>query len=354
MLLGMDGADHYGTSGANMTAGVYADAGLPPSTTRPRNGTHSFRATGTGGFENRRAIAQGAQSVFGLGLASFVDTLPSDDTSVYLQECRTAANAILCRLKLLPTGAIQLETGSIILPTVLATSDPGVITANEFNHVEAKYVFAGAAGACEVRRNGVTVIDATSVDIGAAASCAIFAYGVTAGIWGGSEMCVDDVFWWNDAGSFNNDFIGDRVVVFLNPNGDEAASDWTRNTGATDFSAIADLAPDGDTTYIEATTNGDTSEFALTNLDAEVVNIAGLCAYTNGKKTDAGDGSVTVSMLSADVGSPAAPAVDVGDEHAFGLNYGYFVDVFETDPATGALWTPSAVNAARVRLERTA
>jgi len=350
MLLGIDGFDHYGTSTAAMLAGAWSSlSNTAPSTANPRNGTHALRLSSTNP-QCRRAILQGVQSVIGLGAAFRTVSLPTSNP-IMLTTWATGANAAMCSLCVSSTGALEIRQG-VFNSTLLASSDP-VFTANEYNHIEAKYTFAGASGAVEVKRNGVTVLDATNINIGAAATAAQFRIELPTG-HGVTSLDVDDLYWWNDEGSFNNDFLGDRVVALLKPNQDTAESDWTRNAGSNDYEAIDDAAPDDDTTYVEATAPGDVSEYGLETLPSEVVTVTAVMTYAWAKKTDSGLGTIRTSLVSSDIGSPLAPAVAAGEDHAIGENYGYHLDIFETDPATGALWTPSALNAALARLSRIA
>jgi hypothetical protein len=63
------------------------------------------------------------------------------------------------------------------------------------------------------------------------------------------------------------------------------------------------------------------------------------------RKTDAGD-----CVLRADIFSDSD--VTLGTDAAINQSYLYTPNIFETDPATGALWTKSGLDAAKIRLNR--
>lgn len=347
MQISMDGADHYGTDAtgaANMLKGIYAQSQIPPSTVRPRNGTHSFRTTSTAtGGVNRRVLPS-VRSELIFGAAYYFGTLPTFSGVVFPLSWRSNLNVAMMTITISTTGEIEVRAGG---PggSIVGVSDP-IWTASEFNHLESKAIFAGAAGAVEVRRNGVTVISETGINIGAAATAAQFAYGTVPGATGIAEFNVDDTQWRDTSGSECNDFCGDKKVIFLPLNGDQVAQDWTPATGAFGYAMIDEAAPDDDASYVSSTIAGDISEYDFTNLPADIIAVDAITTYSMAKKTDSGSGSAQVSVLSAAADAPGA-------DNAIGESYQYYTDTFSQDPDSAAPWTVSAVNAARIRLERT-
>ena len=354
MLLWMDGFDHYGGTVALLTQGVYAQAtGVALSTALPRTGTYCARITPLTGDRGLRRILGADYQEVGIGYAFNIPTLPTDSETLVL--CAYADNAyeVQCALVLSSTGQIILYRGKPS-PTpgpavVLATSAP-CVTAGSYNHFEARMFVDDYGGACEVRLNGVTVLNVTGVD-NAAVPGAVVAQvkiGMLDNVYQDfpAYMDVDDLFAWNVDGALNNDFVGDKKVYTRFPDADTATEDWDVATGADSFAMLDNAPPLDGSEYLEAPTSGLTTIVGLADLPAEVVSIAGLMVATRAFKTDAGNAKILVSMVS--VGDEAP-----GVEHATTLAATYYGDIYESDPDTGLPWTVSGFNAAQLQLERT-
>lgn len=354
-----DGFAHYGTGATgrlNMLDGIYSEldiTGVTPETTNPPPGlgTHHVRIknTTTSYFRKARPTAVNPS---GLAHRFYVDSLPSASDRLCLYQGRNSGNADQFSITLSTTGQIQVRAGAED-GTVLVESDP-VISAGTYYHFAALITQdAGGNGLAEVRINGETVIDAsglTFANIGSEGQWYVGAPG--SGI--SSITDVADLIEWDDSGSVNNDFPGPSAQCVTHyPDADTATADWDRNTGSNDFEAIDDVTPDDDTTYIESQAAAEESIFELDNLPAIVSTVLAVITVPRMKKTDSGDGSVQVSMLSSDIGSPPAPAESNGTDRPITTDYAYAIDVHETDPATGVAWTPAARNAAQLKLERT-
>ncbi len=357
-LLWCEGFDHYGLAEANMLDGPWAEVDSPweLSTANPRTGTHHIRKVSAGGAEafHLRRVFGAALTTVGLGLAFYVPNLPTSNGRFQLCEFRDAANARQVTVYLQTTGAIAVYRGKST-GTLLATST-ALATAAAHNHFEIKLTIDDSTGAAEVRLNNVTVIDISGVDTKntSLTETSQVAWGMDIGNSGVTNHDFDDFFAWDTNGSYNNDFIGDHQVLTLYPDGDTAQTDWTRNTGSTDESAIDEVDPDDDTTYVAATAAAEISEFSLDDLPSTVSAIAAVQLTGRMKKTDSGTATVQQGLLSSDVGSPAAPAEYSGADRNITTAYAYWPDISEEDPATGAPWTRTAFNAALYKIERTA
>lgn len=356
MLIGADGLAFYGTgstSRTNMVLGPWAqiDSPIQCSTANPRPGagTHHLRFSGVQADIVRRAL--GAHyNTLGMAGAFYFDSLPDHNNTCTLFQLRDGSNASQFTLTCSTTGVIQVRTGDQNGTVVAATTGPA-LTAGAYSHIEFLADISNS-GAIEIRVNSVTVLDVTGVDLqGTGASGAEqFVIGNPENTGLNSTMDVADLDWWDTSGAVNNDFLGDVCWAPVVPSADTVVTAWTRNTGATDVSAITETTPDGDTTYIEATASGQVSEFTLPDAPANTSEIIAVVTQPMMRKTDAGTGSVKVSMLSS--GSPAAE--HEGAEIPLTTAYTYYPQVHETDPATGVRWTPSGYNASRIRFERSA
>jgi hypothetical protein len=363
-LLWCDGFDHYGVGTAGRDAmldGPYAEistAGdmILPQADFPRTGARSLKMTASVSDPLIRRVFGGDKSVAGVGYAFVINQLPSIAATTALASFRDNGNVQQVTIGLTTTGQIEARTGAVN-GTVIGTSAP-VIVAGAYQHFECRVGIGTSAGTVEVRIDGVTVLDIAAVNTrgaGAAqtAQVAIITGADTPGGNGVGTMWVDDMFAWDDQGSAANDFLGDQQVHLLLPDQDTAQSDWTRNTGSTDYEQIAESTPDDDTTHIAASVAGDISEFGLDDLPANAASIAAVQVIGRLRKTDAGTANVQMSLVS-DGESPTAPAEANGADRPVTQVYTYWQDVFHTDPATAAPWTPEALNDARLKIERTA
>lgn len=348
-LLWADGFSLYGTgsvSDDNMQQGVWAavNANIQCATTNPRSpGTHHIRINSSNA-ELRRIFGADKATGAGFGAAHYIASLPSADSQMVLADFRDGSNVSKLTLTVTTTGVIQLRQGGPS-GTILASS-AAVFTASAYQHIEAFAVLHASAGEVEVRRNGETVLSFSgATGTGTLEQVAIRWQGTAGPNWD-----VTDVQCWDIAGSINNDFLGDVIWLRVNPDADLAVTDWVRNTGSTDFSCINEATPDGDTTYIEASASGNISEFTMGNLPAQAADVVAVITQPMARKTDAGAGSLRASLLSS--GSPASESL--GANRPITTTYTYYPDVHEVDPATGVRWTPTAVNAMRLRLNRTA
>ena len=359
-LLWMDGFDHYGTGSTgrgNMLNGVYAELGAVPvngnpSTAFPRTGTHSFTGDfGTDKSALRRVILKGAISTIGMGGAFYFTNLPVNNDNAVLMDLRSVANVVLFRLILQSTGVLKVQQvggGAWSYETPL----PIVVT-EAFQHIEMKTTLDAVNGAVEVRWNGVTVINQSGLNLGSVACGQVNVLSrIISGLSPSLTAYLDDYFAWDDSGTMNNDFLGDRRVRTLYPNANTAVADWTVTGAASGYEAIDETAPDFETTYISATPpTGDplvpvVSEFELQDPPVDIGAIAAVQTYIMQRKTEAGDCNTQSSLISG-------VDVSAGTDRPITEEYTYWMDVFELDPATGTPWTEASLTAAKLRIART-
>lgn len=352
-LLWMDSFDHYGTGSTgrtNMLAGQWAEvySGLGPSTSFFRTGTHSFYAYAGGKAVVARRVFGAPKTTAGVGYALYITSLPVGNASHGLGTFCDFANSPQVLFVLQSTGAVSAYRGTTA--TLLGTSADGVIVAEAWQHVEMAVTISDTVGAAEVRVNGVTVLSLSGIDTAATSliETSQWRYEGLSVSYNMAVSYLDDMFAWDSEGSSNNTFIGDRRVRTLYPTADTATAEWTPSGAASGYAAIDDVTPDGDTTYVTAgVTVPTTSEYEIDDLPASVVSINAVQTVPMSKKADAGDGNLQVSLVSG-------ASVDDGADRPLTTAYTYWHDVSETDPATSAPWTPTAFNAAKLRIRRTA
>jgi hypothetical protein len=114
-----------------------------------------------------------------------------------------------------------------------------------------------------------------------------------------------------------------------------------------DFSLLDKPGGVDDSSYIEA---GDPPPAAsiveLDDLPADVVSVRALMSLVRAQKSDAGDATLQVGIKSASND-------DLGTDRVISTAFTYYWDLSEVDPDTAAAWTPSAVDAAQLQMDRT-
>ena len=205
-------------------------------------------------------------------------------------------------------------------------------------------------GILELRVNGVTEISGSnfktrsnnddnyhnvSLSLGSS-----FGHGVTTD--------VDDWFIWDDSGTWNNTFLGDRRAFLLPPNQDTNLADFEPNDGSFGYKMIDDDSPDDDSTFILAEadllsgspTSG-TSEFEIENAAPGVSAISAVRVVARAAKTDETSADLSTSINS---GSNSVSSAT----HTLTTSYQYYSDVYEYDPSTIANLTRDGFNAVSV------
>lgn len=351
MLRWADGFDHYGAS-ARLRDGqaAYASAsGVTLDTTNPRTGAACARLTG--GFETglRRIYGADLQDA-GVGYAFFIPTLPSNSTSLCLASWRDNGNVTQSCIMVSSTGQVVLRRGSNTGP-IIATSAPCVYD-GAYQHFEAKLALGDTDGACEVRINGVTVLNISGVDTrtGGPEIGQVQVGCDSQGVFGfPAYMLVDDIFAWDSTGSGSevNDFIGDKKAYTRLPAGDTPTADWVPSVGSLQYPMLDNVPPQDATQYLQADDVGEATQVTLAPFPAEIVAVTGVYVVTRLFKTDAGAANAQVSVVSG-------ASVEAGTDRALSTAPVWYGDVFETDPATGAPWLLADLNDAELLLERTA
>jgi hypothetical protein len=340
MLLWMDGFGTYGQTIAQMTAGPWAQVSAANLVTNPaRTGTYALQV-GT----HARRVFGADRNVIGFGMALYMNALPGANARIV--EFSDNGNNNQCWVILLTTGVITLNSSDAVTGAVVVlgqTAGP-VLTAGSWQHIEMKVTCDTVNGGIELRVNGVTVLQVSGVNTRGKFSATSLMSQLDIAT-SGSGWFIDDVFAWDTTGTVNKDFLGDRRVITLLPNNTTAKNDWVPSAGQS-YAAIKEVPADDDATYVAASAVGNRSEFAMDDTPAGVTAIAAIQVQGRFKKTDSGAANVKQSIVSG-------ASVSAGADRPALTAYTAFVDVFELDPATGALWTKAAVDAALVRVDRT-
>lgn len=340
----MDNFSIYGTSTAFMDDGVYAQADGNITLVNDPDGLSSGHVLRCVSSAATRGIIRfplsSSQAKVGVALRVWCTPLPTG-TSDYptLASFRNGSNVDLATVKVDSIGALIFADGT----NTITTTGP-VISANAWWHVEILYDRSGV-GSIEIRVEGITVMSDT--DLGYSMASNTFQVATIGGLsnFTGSLTYYKDYVIYDGSGSYNNTFLGSVLVTNLTPIADVALN-WTPSTGSTGYQ-ILDNIPPVDTTYIQAGDPPPSPYVAeLSDLPADVTSVKALMTFVRAAKSDGGDGSLQVSMISnGDTSNGANRPITVAQT--------YWRDVFDTDPDTGSPWTPSAVDDAQLQINRT-
>lgn len=345
----------YDTASAHMLNGIWAELnvalgtgaiGLVPDPD-PNIGAAGVvlrMSPGNGGDVHARIVnPSGAHATAGIGFRLWLSRLPlgnaSGNTRWYF---RTSSNVTIAYCQVQTDGSIAAYSGAGLL---LDQSAP-ILTANAYHHIETKLVRHASEGTLEVRVNGLAVLTLTELALGAN-DVGMVALGARIRANGDDPTnYFKDFVYWDGTGTAGNDFQGSVAVHDLVPNGDISLN-WTPSTGLTGYNLL-DEEPPNDLDYIQA---GDPAPspavFSLTDLPEDVTSVRALLPIVRAVKTDGGDCNLQVSV------TPNNTDWDDGADRPMTTAFTYWWDVSPTSPATSAAWTPSEVNAAYVKANRT-
>lgn len=352
----LDNFSLYGTNTALLTNGPYAEVQAAALVVDPDpNAINStvIRLRPTGLLATQQGLLRrvfgAAAATAGAGFRVWMDALPvNTDRRPVLFSFRDNVNGALVTGYVNPSGQIVVVRGEASGGVQLGITPAPVLVANAWQHVEVKVLFSATVGTVEVRVEGTQVLALTNQNTSAGPAQQI-QWRNEAGGSGSpaiADFYVKDIALWNGLGTRNNDFRGGLIIATIVPDGDTALN-WTP-TGAANGWSILDNGPPNDANFIAAGASPIPGAYqcTLTNLPSDVTSVSAVMAVSRTRKIDGGDGNTQVTAVS-------------GVSTAAGLNrpisaaFTYWTDMFEEDPATAAPWTPPAVNAMQLRLNRT-
>lgn len=249
---------------------------------------------------------------------------------------------IQCRVGIAPNGALVVGNASFGAGLLGTTDKIGLVQGARWVTVGIEGQI-GDAAPLRLKVDGRERLYLPAADTKALASAGIdgFAYVSSTSLFGGSvDTDFDDVYYRDVATLFGQPIKAEPLY----PNSDVGPNQFTRNTGASDWSAIDDATPDGETTYLESNTVGHKSRHGLTDLSTVPAAIYAAQAMTVARKTDAGLREMRTNLVSAGT-------VANGVTQTLGVNYGLEFDSWEVDPDTAAAMNATGVNAFELELE---
>lgn len=294
-----------------------------------------------GGIGNtvRKDLAGAPSMIVGTRLS--YSAAPPDGSNWWLRFL--GADAPQLALTVSPDGAIQAWRQSAVdgsADILVGSSAAGVLQAGVFSYVEVKAVIsAGAAGAIEVRVEGITVLAVNGARTNATGSSVERITGVQLGNTTGSAGATYfyDLYICDTSGSANNDFLGPVQVQRASTLHDGTYRQFIPKTGVFHYLQVNGTFPTG---YVSSGVVGarDTYRFDYGSNETG----AAICAVQLMEL------SLTDTIGTRKLGHMAKSGISEQVVGAFALSTtaAYHTTIHETDPATGQAWTAGGVGAA--------
>jgi hypothetical protein len=224
--------------------------------------------------------------------------------------------------------------------------DVAAVAKDVYHWFELKVTIDATSGTVELRRNGAPLLTFAGNTMGAPTGditrVQLRSMNVTSS--NRVDVWLDDIVIADDLGGQNDDFLGDLRISTLAPTADTAQKDWTPSSGSDNFSRVAEIPPDDDTSWVASATPGDRDLYAMAPLGMTPLAIKGLQQTALARRDDAGDRALALVLKSGAEIAVAPPAV-------LGSSYSFIETMHEQDPATGEAWTAAAVDAVHAGIE---
>lgn len=274
-----------------------------------------------------------------VGIAIKVDSVKAwnlfefrDSTAVQLGLYTDSSNQILIK-----THTTVLSSTGYAIPT------------DEWIYLEFKGTIGNADGAYELKINGVSIVSDSGIDTqrtgNAYATSVLFRF---SGI-GSSFHYLDDIYIFDDVGSFQNDFVGDVHVETLLPSADGYLNQWIPFPGGVDnYENVDEADPDDDTTFVATSGVGYIDSYEFADLVTLSGSIYGLAVNIWAKKDDAGSRTLNAIVRPTTTTYSGSAPISISD------TYGYSTFHFETNPETAGYWTIAQINAGEFGIKQEA
>jgi len=236
-------------------------------------------------------------------------------------------------------GAIVLTSGG---PggTVLATYTGAVTANNTWYAFEFEVVVNNTTGSFAVRKNGNSVNDFTLGSLNTRGGTANnYANKLTLGQnLTVSNQQIDDLFWRSDSAVA---WMGDIRCITRMPASD-ASVQFSRSTGATNFSCVDEAQQNALTDYVFSATPGQADFYTIGSIASTPSSVVAVTTRALMQKSDAGTRTAAVQLKSGGT-TVASSTLTLSSS---GWLWAWRTDT--TDPATSAAWTAAGVNNAQI------
>lgn len=231
--------------------------------------------------------------------------------------------------------------------TLLGSSVSNVIVPGGFQYIEVKATLSDTVGAVVVKVDGVTVVNLATQDTKNAGTKTVFDglefnqnFASFAAVW-------DDMYVCNNAGSVNNDFLGDCSVQTIYPDGNGNSSQWVGSDAdsVNNYLLVDENGAPNTSDYVESGTATNIDTYTFGNVTGTPDSIIGVVSRVHAAKSDAG---AQLMRQTARIGGVNYPH---GTDISLSTSYTGYARFMETSPATSVAWTQSEIDGAEFGVE---
>lgn len=311
-------------------------------------GTHAGRVTGTaivvGSSTLARTPSLGSDKTWTVGIAWKGNDVPGGNHHWEVNFYSSATKQLTLDVQVVAPSTdatIKVKRGSTVLATV------GGVSALGWHYIELKVsIDTGTAGAYELRVDLVNVASngATNTADGGVANADIIEFhGIqsSSGYWDDIYICDSTT----GDGLGNDTFRGDTQIVGFKPNGNGAIRQWSRSSGANDYTLVADAS---DSSYLSDSTVGHETVMDFEDPSIPSGTIFGMMLTSLASLDVAGSRQYATEYYNGSTTFPFPTNHVVGSTTITG-----YVDVVEANPDTLTNWLASEINAGQFGLKLT-
>lgn len=350
-LIWLDGFDAYGTNGQDisdvMRSSLYVAASCTASqdTRSGRGYCARFHWWSASGYNLRKAFETKSELV--VGFAWRTETVSElKNICEFQYDDHFGSNHKQFGLWMAGDGALTVgyfnANGNRVK---LFDTGPNLLFPNVWHFIEVKISFHDSNGSIQVRIDGQTCISGTGRTKNPAAPslCNLWRCGLYQ-LEDGRDTWLDDLYICDTLGTEFNDFLGDVVVHTVLPSEDGSRNDLTLFGGSLQhYSAVDDVPPDGDVSYVYGNTVGAQERYKVDPLPSNVINVLAVSVHARVKKDAAG---ASGARLLAHLDGVTA----IGDVEPVTTQYITRAKIFERAPG-GSAWTKAKAEAMEIGFE---
>ncbi len=234
--------------------------------------------------------------------------------------------------------------GEVTVGTIIAQTSIGAVpNTPAYPHIAVKVKVDPTVGTVACRIDGVQMALFTSggVSLGTEATALNTR---TSGVtqislveWRSNNYAVD-LMVWDTTGSVNNDWLGDKAVIYSPVTGNGGENDSTiagSTPAATRWEGVDETPADDDVSYNTYASAGQKQLYTWAGIPTSRRGVVALAPVNRWRKDDAGS-NIMRSLL-----RPSTGADEEGYDVSLTTSYGdYLGEIFETNPVTSAAWQP--------------
>ena len=243
-------------------------------------------------------------------------------------------------LRLNVDGDLTVDRVNSFSTVITLDTAAAVITDTAWHYLEWKVKINNVTGTWNVHLDEVEIMDGSGNTDQQNAQRAVH---LRFGHISTKTITYDDLYILDTTGTINNDYLGDVLVQRLRPDG-PVTSQFTLFGGATNWESVNELGEDDDTTYVESNAVAQRDLYTYEDLPTATSGIFGVVAKPVLRKSDIGSRTYKLFCSSSAFEDETATLYPAN-------SYVRQAKIFETDPATGDLWTDGGVNRAQFGVE---